>query len=76
MVTVYRIEELPDGTCRCGDTIDIECSAAVALIRLGTVKAVGYSRFVVPEDWEEKEQVLEEEIEADEPPKVLKRKRK
>ena len=51
LVTVYLLEDLPDGTRRVGNSAEFPISEAVAMIEQGFAKADGYCIGVVPPSW-------------------------
>lgn len=51
IVTVYLIEDLPDGTRRVGNSEECDVEQAVVMIEQGFAKAEGYAIGVVPPSW-------------------------
>lgn len=52
METVYQIEELPDGTKRHGNTIEVSREEAIDMIRAGIARHESAPIGVVPAEWE------------------------
>lgn len=50
-VFVVRCDELPSGSWTPGEEVEVTLEQAVALIKLGTVKAPNFPRYAVPAEW-------------------------
>lgn len=51
IVVVHECEDLPDGTWRTANSLEVPLSEAVSLIKAGKARHWEYSRGVLPPEW-------------------------